>query len=380
MTEIGIYIAAIITLLGVAYPILFQVIARLEEKYSSENIVSLFDKEFEGKFFRWSLYISLILIVIWTLKLPPLIQIDGLNFIINNSANILACSSAIILVIAFFLFVRKILIYYTPTKVIHYLINRHDSRNNDLKYFEALSDILILSIKGQQRNISLKLSDFFYRTFRTEREKSINNPVVYPDLYYEVVYKAIEELVILKEKRNYALEYRTAGGIWLLGEIKENAISEKTYIWLWRNLLLALQYQRDDMIVYHWETAHQFYTYNLPYIYEEYDYTTQNFQVSNQEDVNKRKLEREKFIEFHYALGGLLNYKKRYDCIKRLFTHTNSQPPKYELLPESMFEIFNFYHKIRDPFERNYSWIKHQYKFPKKIGLNDDYVVKKLIC
>jgi len=379
MSEIGIYITVTITLLGVAYPILLQVIARLDEKYSSEKIVGLFDNEIEGKLFRWLLISSLILIVIWTLKLKPLIQINGLNFLINNSANILVGLSAVLLVVSFFFFTRKILIYYTPTKFTQYLRKKHNEAKNDFKYFDALSDILLLSIRQQQRNLSLTLSDFFYDAFRNEREKFKNEPVEYPDIFYDSVYKAIEELAILKEKRNYSLEYRTAGSIWLLGEMQGHEISNKTYIWLWRNILLSIQYQQDDLIVYHWQTAHQFYTYNLQYIHENYDNSTGTFQVSNQEEVNKRIAEREKFIEFHYALGGLLTYKKRYNCIKRTFNHTNSQPPKYELLPESMYEIFNFYIKVRDPYDREYTWISHQYSFPGQSGLHADSVVKKWI-
>lgn len=379
MTGIGVYITVTITLLGVAYPILLQVIARLEEKYTSENIVSLFDKEYEGKFFRRTLIVSLILTVLWTLKLEPLFQIDGINYFINNSANILLATSSIVLVVAFFLYVRKILIYYTPSKFIQFLRNKHGKSKNELKYFEALSDILLLSIKEQQRNISSSLSDFFHSAFRTEREKFKGEPVVYPDLYYEVVYKSIEELAILKEKRNYALEYRTVGSIWLLGELHGQEISEKTYSWIWSNLLLAVQYQQDGMIIYHWETAHQFYSYSLPYIHEHYDYSSENFQVSNQDVVNKRISERERFIEFHYALGGLLVYKNRYDCLDRMFSHTNSQPPKYVLLPESMDEIFKFYFKIRDQYESKYTWISHLYPFPEQSGLSSDSVIKKWI-
>jgi len=379
MSEIGIYITVTITLLGVAYPILLQVIARLDEKYSSEKIVGLFDKEIEGRLFRWLLISSLILIVIWTLKLEPMIQIDGLNFIINNSANILVGLSTISLVVSFFFYTRKILIYYTPTKFTQYLRKKHKEAIDDFKYFDALSDILLLSIKQQQRNLSLTLSDFFYNAFRNEREKFKNTPVEYPDIFYDFVYKAIEELAILKEKRNHSLEYRTAGSIWLLGEMQGHEISNKTYVWLWRNILLSVQYQQDDLIVYHWQTAHQFFTYNLRYIHENYDHSSGTFQVSNQEEVNKRIAEREKFIEFHFALGGLLTYKKRYNCIRRIFNHTNNQPPKYELLPESMYEIFNFYVKVRDPYDRVYTWISHQYSFPDQSGLNADSVVKKWI-
>ena len=379
MSEIGIYITVTITLLGVAYPILLQVIARLDEKYSSEKIVGLFDKEIEGKLFRWLLISSLVLIVIWTLKLKPLIQIEGLNLLINNSANILVALSAILLVVSFFFFTRKILIYYTPTKFTQYLRKKHSEAKNDFKYFDALSDILLLSIKQQQRNLSLTLSDFFYDAFRNERDKFKNKPVEYPDIFYDSVYRAIEELAILKEKRNHSLEYRTAGSIWLLGEMQGHELSSKTYIWLWRNILLSIQYQQDDLIVYHWQTAHQFYTYSLQYIHENYDHSSGTFQVSNQDEVNNRISEREKFIEFHFALVGLLTYKKRYNCIKRTFNHTNSQPPKYELLPESMYEIFNFYFKVRDPYDHEYTWISHQYSFPEQSGLHSDSVVKKWI-
>ncbi len=249
----------------------------------------------------------------------------------------------------------------------------------DLKYFSALSDLLLQSIRTQQTTYSRTLSDFFYTAFRKVRDKFTNEPVVYPELYYETVYRAIEELAILKEKRNYLLEHRTSGAIWLLGEMQGKEISDTTYSWLWRNLLLAVRYQQDDLIVNHWETCHQYYSYSIPYINQEYDNTANNLQVSNQAKVDKRNAERQKFIEFHYALGGLLTYKKRYACIMRLFNHTQSEPPKYELLPESMLEIFKSYFDIRDPYERKYTWISNQYPFPELSGLNADYVIKKWI-
>lgn len=126
MTSIDAYIYIIIGLLGVAYPILLQVIARLDDKYSSDIIVELFDQEWESKAFPYSLYSSLVFIVIWSLKLPPLIQIDGLDLFIKNSATLLVATNAIFLVIFFVFFVKKILIYYTPTKFITYLTKKHE--------------------------------------------------------------------------------------------------------------------------------------------------------------------------------------------------------------------------------------------------------------
>jgi len=62
-----------------------------------------------------------------------------------------------------------------------------------------------------------------------------------------------------------------------------------------------------------------------------------------------------------------------------MFNHTQSQPPKYELLPESMVEIFKFYSDVRDPYELNYTWISHRYSFPETSGMYSDSVTKKWI-
>lgn len=381
MSSIEPYINTIIALLGLTYPILLQVIARLDEKYESQNIADLFKIEQEWMAFRYALVFSLIFVVIWSLKLEPLIQIERLNWFIENSATFLVSASTILLVVSFFFFVNKVLKYYTPYSLIPYLIKRHENSKSDVEYFPALSDLLLLSIKKQQTNLLRSLSDFFWIAFQKIRDKSTNKPVVYPDIYYETVHKAIEELAILKEKRNYMLEHRTSGGIWLIGELEEKELSEKTYKWLWRNLLIAIHYQQDDLIVDHWETCHQYYSFSLPSIYSEYGYDTSTdfFQVSNQEAVIKRDAERQRFIEFHYALGGLLTYKERYACIKRLFNHTHSEPPDYVLLPVSMNEIFKFYSDVRDPYKRKYSVISSQYSFPELGGLNADYEIKKWI-
>ena len=114
MKSVDAYIYIIIGLLGVAYPILLQVVSTLDEKYESEQIVKIFNQEWEGNAFQYSLYSSLIFVVIWSLKLPPLIQSNGtLKFLIENSAEILIGINTILLVIFFFLYVRKVLIYYT---------------------------------------------------------------------------------------------------------------------------------------------------------------------------------------------------------------------------------------------------------------------------
>jgi len=378
MTNVDIYLYAVITLLGVAYPILLQVIARLDEKYESDRIVNLFNSEFENKAFRYTLISSLIFIFIWTLKLQPIFEIKKIKFVIDNSAAILVEMSSILLIIIFFLLVRKIFIYYTPAKFIPYLIHKHRKVEEELKYFNALSDILIYAIKNQNTSIDKLLSNFFYGAFKQIRNKYNHiEPVVYPESYYEIVYRSIEELAIIKEKRNYMLEDRTSGSIWLLGEYEEKKISENTYTWIWNNLLLAVRYNQDDLVFYHWKTANNYFTYCLPLIYKEFTLDSGMLKIGNETEVINRNRERQFFLEYHYMLGSLLLYKRRYSCLKRFFEFTMSQPPKYELLPESIQTIFEFYFEIADTLERKYLWISSKFPFQDFDGAISDYRIRK---
>lgn len=380
MEEIQIYASATIAILGIAYPILLQVISRLDEKYDSDYIVDLFEKEWIRKLFIFSLIASLVSILIWTMKRPPLILHDF--FIVQYSANILVVITTVILVIAFFGFVKKVIVYYTPEKIVKYFIEEHEKSDEDLKYFKALSNIFLVSIKRHQKSISKSLSIFFYGEFRKVREKYRNLPVEYPQQFYDLLYNSVEELVLTKERKNRTLEHRLGSGIWLIGETEEVQISERTYLWLWFNLRLATQYNHDDMVLAHWENADQYFSYNLQQTEPVYDLTIHSntsIEPSNQDEIKLRESERERFIEFHYALGGLLTFSKRFDCIRRMFEHTNQIPPKYVLLPDSMNEIFKFFFKIRIDFNLEYEWISNKYPFPRLSGLRADGMVKKWI-
>jgi hypothetical protein len=192
----------IVAILGIAYPVLFQVISGLDEKYSSEVILELFNKEKERKYFWFFLIASLLAILLWIMKIPPIIDLKGLNFLIENSATYLLLLTTIVLIIFFFLFVNKILVYYTPGLIVKYLIKMHkkNEQNAELLYFKGLSDIFIRSIKNQNETILKTISDFLYWAFQAHREKYIDRPVEYPIAFYEIVYKSIIELALNKNK------------------------------------------------------------------------------------------------------------------------------------------------------------------------------------
>lgn len=126
MNPFDIYPTIIITILGVAYPILLQVIARVEESYESEYIIMQFNSEPENKLFKYVLFSSLISLLIWTIIYSYFFEIGRCKCLISMLIDLFVSINAIALVIIFLLFINKIVIYYTPEKLTDYLIRKHD--------------------------------------------------------------------------------------------------------------------------------------------------------------------------------------------------------------------------------------------------------------
>jgi hypothetical protein len=372
--DITICASIVVAILGIAYPILLQIISSLDEKYSSNKISELFNKEPSKKWFIWLLGISIVFIFIWSLKWSPASFLPQNCYLINNSADILVFVSSSGLVLVFFWFVNSVFVYYTPTDLIGQFVKAFQKKNGEIIYFNALGSIFLQAIRKQDDIIIKTISRFFYDAFQRIRKKNTENEAVeYPDDYYNLVHRTIEELIFLQNRKVPHLEYRAAGGIWLIGELKNSIISDRTYNWLWRNLVLEVENERDDLVLNHWSNAHQHRDLNLSY-YEG------ALRIKDPEKYDRREREVTRFTEFHYVLGGLLLYRERHKCIARIFKFTKSEPPRYVLLANSMHEIFNWYVKFYDPYDRHYPWISTIYWFPDLDGLNADGVVKKWVC
>lgn len=105
MKEIGMYWTVAVTILSIAFPILFQIYSRLDEKYESDHIVELFNLEPAKWCFNISLFTSLIICVIFSLNLPPSTNIVIIDEFLANSATVLLVISIISMVCCFFWYV-----------------------------------------------------------------------------------------------------------------------------------------------------------------------------------------------------------------------------------------------------------------------------------
>jgi hypothetical protein len=175
-----------------------------------------------------------------------------------------------------------------------------------------------------------------------------------------------------------AIEHRAVSGVWLLGEDFEDiTISDETYSWLWRNIYTICDNPR--LVKMFWANSSQYFDYRLQSVLPKYDYGQEKLVITNQEQVDNRETEKNRFLEFHYALGGLLLYRKQYKTLTYLFEYSQSQPPKYVLLPETTTEIFHWFENFRNEFKHR-TPIDFRYYFPELDNLGNRRQVNYWIC
>lgn len=260
------------------------------------------------------------------------------------------------------------------------VLKRNKAVDANQDTFSAICDIFYYSIKSGDEKVAETISKFMYVDFDRIRTEQADQPVIFPTQHYQLTYK-LTQLLVKNDNTNFRyIENRATGGLWLLGEREGYKISESTYTWLWRNLKTAVEYKDQDMIMAFWMNAHQYITFQLAYIQEEYAEGKYPVEIRNQVEVDGRKNERNRFLQFTTALGGLLLYSKLYNTIQRCFRYTQSTPAKYELLPKRMDDVFERYIHFRDPYSDNYSFMGSVYSFPNIEGLNEDGLIKRYIC
>jgi len=220
------------------------------------------------------------------------------------------------------------------------------------------------------------LPNAYFHVFFNYRENFKDELLEFPDKFYSATYLITQELALSNSDRLKDLSNIASGFYWLVGEDKR--MTEKTYNILWINLRLLIVYKKDDAIINYWKQAFDHFVYKLRIpdsVYSE-PFTGEK---KNQEEIIQIEKERDIFLDFHYYLGGLLLFEDRIDCIRRIWDHTNSEPPRYPLLPSTLGEIFTrFFNQcvISD----TGLWRKAaKFNFPRVESVNFDWVVNSWI-
>ncbi len=371
-------IPIVIAIFALAFPMLFQTASRIDDKYNSTLLIKVFRKDRICKWFIYILLGALICCGLWMLQLPRIIDCgEVINVFIDNSALILLLLLTVVLVVMTICSMWLMYVYYMPDKLLERLIEQyHSTHEKDKKiYFEAISKILFYSIKKEGEPLARQLQDFYEKEFFSYKVGKENKIIEYPDFFYDVVFDA-NECLCQRERKSISW-YNDSFYDFFFDEFQYTVFSDKTYSFIWKCLRQSVFYQKDEFIFSYWCKAHQYMSFWLDVVYTQYG---SNFKVANQEDVDRRNAERDRFLEFHYALGGLLMMKQKYTLINQLTSWTNQTPPKYVLVPETMGEVIERFMDIEkkggymNPF-----YYEQKYPFPYISGVNANNIIKMWI-
>lgn len=370
-------IPMIISVFAIALPLLLQTISRIDDKYGSTKLVDTFRKEPICNWYIVTLIVTIAFYVIWMLQLPRVFDFGVLNWVIENSAVICVAVATIALVIQTITIVNLTYTYYHPLKLFKRLQRKHNrSKKNRKRYFVSISNILFYSIQKNDEDLSRELLEFYFDAFITYRKNKERQIIEYPQEYYDSIFAA-NELLCQREKRT--ISHFNDGTLFelLLDEYQHTIISPKTYKFIWMCLLQVSHYNRDGFVMAYWRKAHQLFNFFLKPAEKKYD---ERFNIINQDEISKREKERESFLEFHYALGGLLMYLKKYELLGEMVYWTNQEPPKYVLVPERMEEVIKRYMEVSK--KGGYIspvYYEQRYPFPNISGVKADGIIQMWI-
>ena len=362
---VEICVPLIAVLLGTAYPIILNNISNIGEKYHSKYLLVLFKQElfqkkrgftmkcFQFKFdlFQWFLIFSLGSLTFLIFEFKPLINI----WIINNSANLLVFILTLSLLIIFFLWLKEVSLYTGDIiKLLEYLTKKYyEEADIDKKQYILMSinEITINAVENNDKRIEEDILKFYLglrirlrKEYKDNHNKQNEEGIRYPYYYHQLIRELIKIFVDRNDDNFISLQSRITNGDFLVPNDFQNIkISEDTYNSLWYNITLIRN--NTDYMSKFWSHSNQYFWTELKDIVRYLD-------NSNKGEVEEREQERKRFLEFHYAVGGLLLYSKNYEALKYIFSYSQQTPPKYELLPYKMRDIFDWVEFFRNEYKQ----------------------------
>ena len=387
---VDICVPLIAVLLGTAYPIILNNISNIGEKYKSKYLLVLFNYEcfqkkrgkFNSNYFEYLLYISLFLLLFLILELKPLFGWN--NWFINNSAKLSVVISTISLIIVFILWLKEVIIYTGDiTNLFKYLTKEyHKESETDRKQYILMSinEITINAVEKNDKRIEEDILNFYtelrtklrkeYKDNLIDKDKSNKEGVLYPFYYHEFIRELIKVFIEGSDDNFISLQHHITNGSFLIpNDFQYIKISEDTYNNLWYNITLIRN--NTDFISKFWAHSNQYFWMGLKEI-------VLNFDKSNEKKFIEREEERKRFLEFHYAVGGLLLYSKNYESLKYIFSYSQQSPPDYKLLPYDMKELFEWIEFFRNEYKQIPKFFigYDRYRFPNldSVGTNKQVV------
>jgi hypothetical protein len=373
MNVVEICVAFLAAIVSVGTPLIFDVISKVDEKYHSEVISNLLNKTSKKKTFQVLLVIATIIAAIYIgisiFLLYPNTEYKSILIKVASFALILSTA----LVVGFFIHFTFISIKFSRPSSLFLIIKEKNKKEKFQKdeTMDSFFDFSIYSIRTKDFNTFYEKTIKHFIDISNEFKESRTS--LLPNSFFQFGYRVTKELTSNKDLDYNQFKYLTTNYLWII-----NKLDETEYLWLWRNLRISIENHEDEMVIYYWKRAFQYFEYDLRMPDSIYS-TPFSGEKENQAEISQKEKERRDFLDFHYYLGGLLLFEDRINCIRRIWDHTNSEPPRYPLLPSTLGEIFTRYFKLSQIFDPDLRDKALRYGFPKVDSINSDWIVNSWI-
>ena len=338
-------LAFVSAILGLSVPVMLQVIERVDQRYESTRIAERLKRE--------PIVIACLFCLILSLFCSAYAVFVHIPspcdcWLMNNSADLLALSFCIALIVCFLFSCKVILAYYNPEKLQDRILRKFNKAKRDKDKEGAFLDWVDLTkalLQSADREPAFKVYDTLGRAIYKAFEMAGDEGVVYPSYLVRGI-TSINENLCLMQRRPYSINNGNQILKNLIGE--PTKLSDEGYRLLWSNLQLQLFYNQEDWVHEYWSAAVQNYDLGLQKLYEGEPTYYDDGKVVASKDVLRRDEQRKRYLEFHIALCASILREQRYDLLEKLMEYYRSMAPEYEypLVPSSVAEVLDAFEKV----------------------------------
>ena len=365
--EMSVVVGIVTAILGISYPLLLQVIERIDTKYNSRAIISLLCKSYQFRWFVWLLRLEVLVLFV----LVILLEFAELE-IVGNLLRFVSLGLSLLLVVCFFSLCKKIMVFYRADKLasyferrdhseflfIRYLIKKHHKpyisvRNWLAKKFlfdipkvelDAWTDFMKFLISKDSGDLIVDSYQYLYSRIHLYRYcYDKKEPIVYNE-YINKAVVAINSAICKSTERQFSFTNSVDMLSGYSGQFdgKQNSIElRKT---CWRCLIEMIYTDRMDLLYDYWK------------------YADQRLNLMLKKNIEGESDERymSMYKEFFIFLCAHLLYSKKYEAISKLLFYSHNIPPVYEMLPNNFVEVFRWYTKLYvDSFRTGFIYESH---------------------
>ena len=346
-SNIDFLLAFVSAILGLSVPIMLQVIDRVDQRYESTRLAERLTSECAVKVCTRCLVFA-----IFACAFVVFVHVPGShdNWFLNNSADLIAIISCITLIICFLWSCRIILIYYNPEKLQDRILRQYakaKTAGQKERHFTDWVDLTKTLLQMADRGPALRVYDTVGTEIFRTLDKADDGSAEIPQ-YIARGITTINENLCLTKRRPFSIN----NGNQVLKDLitHPQKLSDKGYYLLWNNLQIQLFYGQEDWIHEYWSAAVQAYDLQLAELHENFPIVSDSGHLATAIDVEQRRKERERFLEFHITLCACVMREKRYDLLEKLLDYCHATTPEYQypLVPSALSEVLDAFRLLEE--------------------------------